>query len=170
MLEATAHTSNHGLTPKKRGLPPAQRYFMTCRQVTISAVRRACAASSGVFTPPEIQPVQWRSCIGHAKAGCVLEVTARTSHHGLTPKNRGYSPVQCPSISHNPTAISVARHAWRGKLACFATSRETAGAVTRARVQRESRVRVGSHSLYIEPRSHTEWERPSVGAMQLRYA
>ena len=84
------------------------------RQITTSAARRAWAVSSRVFPSPEIQPAQWRSHVGHTKAGCVLEVTARTSHHGLAPKDSGLPLVQCPSMSRKPITISAA---WQARAA-----------------------------------------------------
>ena len=110
-LEATARTSHHGLAPKERGLPPVQCPFIARRPITASAARRARAASLRVSPPPERQPAQWRSCACHAKAGCALEATARTSHHGLAPKERGLPPVQCPFIARTPITTSAARRA-----------------------------------------------------------
>ena len=64
-----------------------------------SAARREHAASSRVSPPPERQPAQWRWKECHANAGCALEVTARTSHHSLSPKERGLPPALCPFYS-----------------------------------------------------------------------
>ena len=76
-----------------------------------SVVRRARAESSRVSPPPEIQPAQRRLRACHANAGCALEVTARTSHHGLAPMERGLLSVQCRSVSQGPITASVARRA-----------------------------------------------------------
>ena len=95
----------------------------------------------------------------HANAGCALEVTALTSHHGLAPKERGLPPVRCPLVVRRPIATTAARRA-RSKLACFATSRETATAVALACVPCECRLRVGGHSSHVAPRSCAEIERP----------
>ena len=50
-----------------------------------------------------------------------FEVTARTSHHGLAPKERSLWPATCHFVIHDPITTSAARRA-RGKLACFSTS------------------------------------------------
>ena len=77
------------------------------------------------------------------------------------------SAAAVPSKVRKPTTTSVARRT-RGKLACFATSRETAGAVARKRVPRESRLcGAGGHSSHVAPRSCTGLERPSAGAVPL---
>ena len=62
-----------------------------------------------VLPPPERQPAQWRLFACHVNAGCVLEATARTSHYGLEPKERGLPPVQCPVLPRMPTVASAAR-------------------------------------------------------------
>ena len=84
---------------------------MAQRLTAASAARHARAASSCVLPPSEGQPGQWRSFVCHANAGCVLEVTALTSHHGLAQKERGLPPVQCPSVVHRPIPTSAARRA-----------------------------------------------------------
>ena len=117
VTEVKARTSHHGLARKERGLPPVQCSFISRERITASQARRARAASSRVSPPPETQPAQWRSRVDHAKTGCALEVTARTSHHGLARKDRGLSPVQCPLIARDPIAASSVRRA------CAASSR-----------------------------------------------
>ena len=137
------------------------------RSTTIpSAVRRARVASSRNLLPPETQPAHWglRAC--HANAGCALAATARTSHHGLAWKERGLPLVQCPSLVRRTSQRSTTRA--HSKLACFATSRETASVVALARRSRESRLRVGGHSSHVEPRSRIEGERPPTGAVPFR--
>ena len=52
-----------------------------------------------------------RSSASHAKAGCVLEAAACTSHEGLAPKDRGLSTMQCSFIGYAPTITSAARRA-----------------------------------------------------------
>ena len=126
--------------------------------------RGAHAACLRVSPPPERQPPQWRLRVCHANAGCVLEVTARTSYHGLAPKERGLPLAMCPPIVRRPITTSAARRAL-GKLACFATSRETATVVALACVPRECRLRVRAHSSHLAPRSCAERERPSAGDM-----
>jgi len=134
--------------------------------ITASAARRAHAARLRVLLPPERQPAQWRLRVGYAKAGGVLEVAALTSRHGLAPKERGLSPVQCPSIPRRPkNTTSAARRASVASSRFFATFRETARAVARSRVPRESRLRVRCHSSHVAPRSCTEGDRPSAGAV-----
>ena len=99
VLEATARTSHHGLAPRVRRLPPSQCISIVREPITTSAARRARATSSRVSLRPERQPPQWRLFACHANAGCpVLEATARTSHHGHAPKQRGLPPVQYPSM------------------------------------------------------------------------
>ena len=120
-LEATARTSNHDHEPKERCLPPVQCPLMVRRPITASAARRARAASSCVLSPPETHPTMGRSRVGYTKAGCVLEVLARTSSHGLARGKRGLPPVRCYSIARRPITTSAAWRA-RGKLACFATT------------------------------------------------
>ena len=44
-------------------------------------------------------------------AGCVLEASAGTSHHGLAPKERGLSPVQWHCKVHGPITTNAARRA-----------------------------------------------------------
>ena len=104
------------------------------------------------------------SRVGHAKACCALEVTARTSHHGLAPKERGLPPVPCPSMSRRSTTTSATRRA-RSQLTCFATSGEIATAVGLARVPSKRRLPVGGHSSLVPPRSCTDGERPRAGAV-----
>ena len=137
VLEVTARTSHHGLAPKERGLSPVQCHYIVRSTITTSAARRARAASSRVSPPPERQPAQWRLRACHANAGCVLEVTARTSHHGLAPKERGLPPVQYPLKVRKPTTASAARRARAASSRVFATSRETASAVALARATRK---------------------------------
>ena len=137
--------------------------------ITSNAARCAREASLRVTPPPERQPAEWRLFACHANAGCALEATAHTSHHGLAPKERGLPPVTCHSIIHRPITTSAAKRS-RGKLACFATSRETASAVLPVRVPRECRARIGSLSLHIAPRPCTEKERPSAGAVPFHSA
>ena len=110
-LEATARTSHHGLARKERGFSPVQFPVAVRKPITVSATRRSPAASSRVLPPPETQPTQWRSRVGHAKADCMLEVTARMSHHGLTPKDKGLPLVQCPPDSRTQITTRAARRA-----------------------------------------------------------
>ena len=115
VLEVAALTSRHGLAPKERGLSPVQCPSIPRRpKNTTSAARRASVASSRVLPPSERQPGQWRARACRAKAGCVLEATARTSHHGLAQKEIGLPPVQCPSIARMAIAASAA---WRARAA-----------------------------------------------------
>ena len=166
-LEVTARTSHHGLAPKERGLPPVQCPFVLPTPITISAVRRARAVSLRVSPPRERQPVQWRLRACHANAGCALQAIARTSHHGLAPKERGLPPVKCRSIAHRPIVTSAARCA-RCKLATFANSQETASAVAPVRVPRECRctleatVRKSHHGLAPEERGLPPVQYPSM--------
>ena len=55
----------------------------------------------------------------------------------------------------------------RKKLACCASSRETASAVTRPRVPRENQLILGGHSWHVAPRQRAEGERPLAGAVPL---
>ena len=110
-LEGTARMSHHGLAPKERHLPPVQCHSIARGPITASTTRRARAASSRVLPPPGKQPAQWRLRVGHARAGCALEIIARSSHHSLAPKERGLPPVRCPSMSRRTIAASAPRRA-----------------------------------------------------------
>ena len=55
----------------------------------------------------------------------------------------------------------------RSKLACCASSRETASAVVRSHVPRESRVILGDRSWHVAARPRAEGERPLTGAAPL---
>ena len=146
VLEVTAGTSHHYLALRIRGLSPVQGLYMIRETITVSVTRRARAASLRVTPPPKRQPAQWRLLFAsNANAGCVLEATARTSHHGLAPKDRGLPPAKCHCMARRPNK-TVRRAARLRKLACVATSRETASAVALDHVPREGRVRVGGHS------------------------
>ena len=103
--------SHHGLAPKERHLPPVKCHSIARGPITASTTRRARAASSRVLPPPGKQPAQWRLRVGHARAGCAFEVIARTSHHGLAPKERGLPSVQGPSMSRRTIAASAPRRA-----------------------------------------------------------
>ena len=123
------------------------------------------AACTRVSPSPGTQPAQWRSRVGHAKAGCALEVTARTSHHGLARKERGIPPMRCPYEVQEATTASAARRA-RGNLACFATFRDTASAVALALRSHEGRLcAAGGHRSHVAPRSCIEGERPPAGVV-----
>ena len=121
-LEVTARTSRHGLASIGRCLSPVQCPFIVRKSIATSATRRARTASLRVLPPPDRQPAQWHLRACHVNAGCALEATARASHHGHEPKERGLPPVQCPPVLRRWITTSVARRV-RGKLACFATSR-----------------------------------------------
>ena len=90
----------------------------------------------------------------------VLESIAGTSHHGHAPKGRDLSPMQCPSIGklsdHNFHGTARAR----SKLETGAASRETASALPRSLMQRESRLILGGRSWHVSLLSRTEGERP----------
>ena len=120
VLEVTAGTSHHCLTLRIRGLSPVQGLSMIRVTITTSVARRTRAASLRVTPPPKRQPAQWRLFACNANAGCVLEATARTSHHGLAPKDRGLPLAKCQFMAHRPNEPSAARCV-RGKLACVAT-------------------------------------------------
>ena len=110
-LEATACTSHHGLAPRERDLPPMQYSSIVRAPITASAARRARAASLRVLPPPERQPAQWRARACHVKAGCELEATVRTSHHGLEPKEIGLPKVQYHYVVRSTITTSAAQHA-----------------------------------------------------------
>ena len=109
VLEVTAGTSHHCLTLRIRGLSPVQGLSMIRVTITTSVARRTRAASLRVTPPPKRQPVQWRLFACNANAGCVLEATARTSHHGLAPKDRGLPLAKCQFMAHRPNKTSAAR-------------------------------------------------------------
>ena len=60
---------------------------------------------------PYRQPARWHARVRHANAGWSLEAAAGTLEHGLAPKKRGFSPVQCLFIGHGPTTGSTSRRA-----------------------------------------------------------
>ena len=92
---------------------PMQYSSIVRAPITASAARRARAASLRVLPPPERQPAQWRARACHVKAGCELEATVRTSHHGLAPKEIGLPKVQYPFMACMP--IQPARHGTRAR-------------------------------------------------------
>ena len=53
------------------------------------------------------------------------------------------------------------------KLACCASSRETASVVARSRVPRESRLILDGHRWHVAPRPHAEGERPLASVVSL---
>ena len=156
--------SYYGPAPKERSLSPVQCPFVVHMPATTSAVRRASPSSSRVAPPPERQREQWRACACHAKAGWFLKAVADMSHHSRVPKERGLSPAPCPFVVYGPITTGAARRA-RSKLACSASSRETAGAVARSLVPRESRLILGDRSWHVTPRPRAEGERPLAGAV-----
>ena len=79
--------------------------------IATSVARRARAESSRDSSPPERQPAQWRLRACHVNAGCASEVTARTSHHSLAPKQRALLAEQCFSVVRRPITTSAARRA-----------------------------------------------------------
>ena len=108
-LEITARTSHNGLAPKERGMPPMQHPFLSRSSIATSAAWPARAASSRVSPHPKRPSAQWRLFACHVNAGYALEITARTSHHGLAPEDRGLPPVQCPFMMRRPITTSATR-------------------------------------------------------------
>ena len=112
-LRVESHSSH--VSPRsyaKRERPSASAVPSKVRKPTTASVaRRANTASSRVVPPPERQATLYHASACHAKAGCVLEATARTSHHGLAPKERGVPPAQCPSRVRKSITASAARRA-----------------------------------------------------------
>ena len=102
------HVAPRSCTERKRR-PAGAVPLRSCVGRSQTARHGAREAGSRVSSPPEKQPPQWRSFACHGNAGCALEVTARTSHHGLAPKERGLSSVQCPSIVRKPITTNAAR-------------------------------------------------------------
>ena len=78
----------------------------------------------------------------------------------------GAVPFYSPGTDRNQRNTAHAR----GKLTCFATSRETASAVGLARVLRECQLRVGGHSSRVAPRSCAERGRAPAGAVPFHSA
>ena len=106
----SSHVSPRSYAERER--PAASAVPSTVRKTTTASVaRRASAASLRVLPTPERQPTKYRESACHAKAGCVLKATARTSHHGLTPKERGLPLVQCHYIVRSTTILSAVRRA-----------------------------------------------------------
>ena len=68
--------------------------------ITSSPARSARAASLRLTPPPKRKPAQWRLFACNANAGCALEATAHTSHHGLAPKDSGLPLAKCYFVVH----------------------------------------------------------------------
>ena len=110
--ETAAGSSQHGLAPKGGGLSLVQWPFIGHEPTTTSAARRARSASARAAPPLHRERARWRDRVcAHAQAGCSSEAAAGTSEHGLAPKERALSLVQCPSLGHAPTTTSAARRA-----------------------------------------------------------
>ena len=107
--EATAGTSEHGLASRKRGLSPGAVPFHRARpdrsqRSTVWARRkRACCACF----PQRVYAVA-RLCAPRKPAGRWRPRMAR-QEHGLTPRKRGFTPVQCLYMGHVPTTSRAAR-------------------------------------------------------------
>ena len=107
--EITARTSHHGLAPEERSLSPVHHPVIMHKPITASAARRTRAASSRISPSPDRPLAQWRTLTCHVNAGFALEITARTSHHGLAPEERGLPPMQHPFI-----CVDRSQLAWPG--------------------------------------------------------
>ena len=130
--------------------------FQFRRHITSSAARPARTASLRVLPPPETQPAQWRLRACHVNAGCALQVTARTSHNHLAPKERGLPPVQFYFTAQKPTATSAARRA-RAASSRVSPTPERQPAQWRLQVCRANTgCAVGGHSSHVAPRSCAE--------------
>ena len=103
---------------------------------------------------------------------CRLRVGGHSSHAAPRSCNQresppvGAVPIYSTGGGHSQRGTAHAR----GKLACSATSRDTASVVALAHRPRESRLKAGGHSLHVAPRSCTEEERPPAGAVPFRAA
>ena len=103
--------------------------------------------------------MQWRLRACHANAGFALKATAaRTSHHGLAPRVRGLPLVQRFPKGRGPITTSATRRARAASSRALPPPRDSqnSGACARA---------IGGHSSHGTPRSCTERERPSGGAV-----
>ena len=90
----------------------------------------------------------------------------RASYHSRAPNERplaGAVSFHGARTDHDQRGTARAR----SKLACCASSRETASAVARSRVPRESRLILGGRSWHDAPRPRAEGERPIAGAVDL---
>ena len=67
--------------------------------------------------------------------------------------------MQCPYLVHKSTTTSAVRRARSSKLACCASSRETASAVVRSHVPRESRLVLGQAAAGTSHHSRAPKER-----------
>ena len=101
---------------------------------------------------------------------CRLHVGGHSSHVAPRSCTEGERPPTDDVSLHSTRTVHSQRSKprARGRLACCVTSRETASAVARARVPRESRLRVGGHSSHAASRSCAERERPSVDAVSFQ--
>ena len=147
-----------------------QCHLMVRGTITTSAARRARAASSRVWQSPERQPAQWRLRGGHAKPAvrCWRPLLARrtTVLHRRERPPAGAVPFHRAGGERRQRGEACSR----GKLACFATSRDTASAVALARRSRECRLCAGDHSSHVVPRSCTDGHRPPADAVPFRIA
>ena len=129
----SSHVAPQSCTEGERPCPMMYP-FVARRPIAVSAAQRARAASSRVLQPRERQPAQWRLFACHANAGCMLEATAHTSQHGLSPKERGLPPIRCHSLSRG-TSIAT-RHGARTRqarvLCHLKTDSQRSGARARA--------------------------------------
>ena len=82
------------------------------RQTITSATRRAHVARTCDAPPPETDRAHWRDRVcAHAQAGWSLQAAAGMSEHGLAPKEKSFSLMQCPFKEHEPTTTSAERRA-----------------------------------------------------------
>ena len=106
----SSHVAPRSCT-EERGLPPVQYPVIMRRPITTSTARRARAESSRISPHPKRTSAQWCLSACHVNAGCALEITARTSHHGLAPKERGMPPMQHPFAIRRSNTVGAARRA-----------------------------------------------------------
>ena len=150
-LYAAGGHSSH-IAPRSRTdgeRPPADAVF--------GHLPRHSQRSGARASVTRIPAVRWRSQI--TRRTTVLHRTREASH-------------RCSALSWRGVRSQLARTARaRGKLACFAISRDTASAVALARRSREGRLcATEGHSLHVAPRSCTQGEWPPADAVPFRIA
>ena len=122
----------------------------------------SCFATSRE-TATAVAPVRMpRECRLSGAGGHSSHVAPRSCAETKGP-SAGAVPFHGALADHSQRSTARAR----GMLACFATSRDTPGAVALARRSREIRLCVGGHSSRVGPRSCTGKERPPAGAVPL---
>ena len=119
---------------------------------------------------PETASAVARARACHAKSRLrKVEAAAGMSHHGLAPKERSRSPVQCPSIARKVTTTRAARRArTASSRATPPPERESERSSAPARATRKPAAQRGGRSWHVAPRSWTEGVMGIMGQWAVR--